>query len=117
MAEGQMFVEKRKFKRKEKLFFINYKLMPKDNDLEALRKEGQSQDISIGGVRIAGEPVGEIGDIIRIDFRIETKEEPIVTFAEVKWIRDTDEGKQFGVEFMALKKDDEAAIEKVIDAE
>lgn len=116
MQEGSMFIEKRKFKRIEKEYAVRYKLMPKDNAIEALKKDGAGKDISIGGIRIEGEPVGLVNDVIRIEFILEGLAEPIVTFAEIKWIRDVKGTTQFGVEFLALKGSDKEALEKVINA-
>ena len=116
MPEGSMFIEKRKFKRIEKQYAVRYKLMPKDNMIEAIKKDGEGMDISIGGIRIEGEPVGIINDVVKVEFLIEGLTEPIITFAEIKWIRDVKGQTQFGVEFLALKASDKEALEKVINA-
>jgi len=114
MTEGRLYVEKRKFKRVEKSFPIKYKLMPKDNLIESKKNEGQTKDISIGGIRIEGEAIGDIDDIIRIEFITENKDKSITTFAEIKWIKEIDGVQQFGVEFLTLKNDDKAIIEKLV---
>jgi c-di-GMP-binding flagellar brake protein YcgR len=116
MPEGSMYIEKRKFKRVEKEYAVRYKLMPKDNAMEAMKKDGAGKDISIGGIRIEGDPVGLINDVVRIEFIIEGVEDPVTTFAEIKWIRDVKGSMQFGVEFLALKETDKAALERVINA-
>jgi hypothetical protein len=116
MPEGSMFIEKRKFKRIEKEYAVRYKLMPKDNLIEAMKKDGEGKDISIGGIRIEGEPVGTANDVIKVEFIIEGIAEPIITFAEIKWIREVKGAMQFGVEFLALKATDKEALEKVINA-
>jgi c-di-GMP-binding flagellar brake protein YcgR len=114
MPQGDMFIEKRKFKRRDKHYSISYKLMPKDNAIEAVRKNGKSRDISVGGIRVEGEPVGQPDDVLRIEFNLEGREEPVVTFAEIKWIRDIDGINQFGVEFLALKNGDKEMIEQIV---
>lgn len=116
MPEGSMFIEKRKFKRIEKEYSVRYKLMPRDNMIDAIKKDGSGKDISIGGIRIEGDPVGNVNDVIRVEFVLEGIEEPIVTFAEIKWIRDVNGKMQFGVEFLALKASDKEELEKVINA-
>jgi c-di-GMP-binding flagellar brake protein YcgR len=114
MPEGRLFIEKRKFKRVPKNYMIRYKLMPSDNIIEAMKKDGKSQDISIGGMRIEGEPVGDVGDVIKVEIKIDGREEAVITFAEVKWIRQTEGAGQFGAEFLALKDDDRQELEKII---
>jgi hypothetical protein len=116
MHEGSMFIEKRKFKRIEKEYAVRYKLMPGDNAIEAMKKDGAGKDISIGGIRIEGEPAGTVNDVVRVEFVMEGLDEPVVTFAEIKWIRDVNGSIQFGVEFLALKASDKAALERVLDA-
>ena len=106
--------EKRKYKRVSRQFIVNYKLMPKDSSIEAMRKESKSHDISAGGVRIEGDALGEIEDVLRIEFKVEGLQQPITTFAEIKWKRKIDDKDFFGVEFLALKKSDQEAIEKIV---
>lgn len=115
MTEGILYIEKRKFKRVEKIYPIKYKLMPKDNIIEPKKNKGKTKDISLGGIRIEGEVIGSIDDIIRIEFVTENNNNPIITFAEIKWIKEIDGVQQFGVEFLTLKNEDKQSIEKLID--
>ncbi|HDQ25954.1 MAG TPA: PilZ domain-containing protein [bacterium] len=112
-TRGDMFIERRKFKRVEKKYTIRYKLMPKENTLDTIKDEGWSRDISVGGVRVEGSPVGSVGDVLRVEFSIDTRPAPIVTFAEIKWIRGDGENKEFGLEFLALKTQDKDALEQI----
>jgi|DewCreStandDraft_4_1066084.scaffolds.fasta_scaffold00712_1 c-di-GMP-binding flagellar brake protein YcgR len=114
MTEGKLFIEKRKFKRVEKVFPVRYKLMPKDNIIESKKSEGQTKDISLGGIRIEGDILGNVDDIVRIEFITKDEENPIVTFAEIKWIKEIDGKQQFGVEFLTLKNEDKQIIEELI---
>ncbi len=114
MTEGKLFIEKRKFKRVEKSFPVKYKLMPKDNIIEFKKNEGLTKDISLGGIKIEGEPIGIIDDIIRIEFIIGDNDNPIVTFGEIKWIKEIDNKKQFGIEFLTLRDEDKQIIKKII---
>lgn len=114
MPEGNMFVEKRKHRRIGKLLFVNYKLMPAENLIEPVKKDGQTHDLSLGGVRIEGEPVGNVGDVLRVEFLIGDGH-PVTTFAEIKWIKGADENSQFGVEFMTLKHEDQKMLEEMIE--
>ena len=114
MAEGDLFIEKRKHKRAFVTFSVRYKLMPKENSMEALKKEGMSKDISIGGVRVEGDSIGEIGDVIKLEFTTSLKKEPITAFAEIKWQRGAGENNQFGLEFLAIKEEDKEIIEQLI---
>jgi len=114
MSEGKMFIEKRRHKRVAKNFSIKYKIMPKDNNIEAIRKEGSSRDISAGGVMIEGELHGDIGDVARIEFSVPEKTMPIVAFAEVKWVIREKGNTRFGLEFLALQDEDKSIIQGII---
>lgn len=114
MTEGKLYIEKRKFRRVEKSYPVTYKLMPKDNIIGSKKNEGKTKDISIGGIRIEGKAIGDIDDIIRIEFTIKDKNNPIITFAEIKWIKEIDGAQQFGVEFLTLKNEDKQIIERLI---
>ena len=116
MHEGNMYIEKRKHKRVEKQYGVRYKLMPKENLMDAVKKDGSGKDLSIGGIRIEGEPVGAVNDVLRVEFSLEGIEEPVMTFAEIKWIREVDGATQFGVEFLALKASDKEELERIINA-
>ena len=115
MNEGELHLEKRKFKRAYIQYPVKYKLMPKENSIAAIKSDGMSRDLSIGGVRVEGEIAGESGDVIKLEFKTEYKEEPITAFAEIKWLKTIDGVKQFGLEFLALKEEDKNLIEKMID--
>jgi c-di-GMP-binding flagellar brake protein YcgR len=114
MTEGRLFIEKRKFKRVEKIFPIKYKLMPNDNIIELKKNEGLTRDISLGGIRIEGEAIGVIDDIVRIEFITGSNDNPVVTFGEIKWIKKIDGIEQFGIEFLTLRNEDKQIIEKLI---
>jgi hypothetical protein len=116
MHEGSMFIEKRKHKRVEKEYAVRYKLMPKDNMIESLKKDGSGKDVSVGGIRIEGEPAGTVNDVLRVEFTCGGIEEPVITFAEIKWIKEVKGATQFGVEFLALKQSDKEALEKMINS-
>ena len=113
MAEGKLFIEKRKHKRVEKELSVLYKLVPKDNNTAAMRLEGKSKDLSSGGLRIEGEPVGVVEDVLRLEFTLDGSN--VITFAEIKWIREVEGKKQFGIEFLALKNEDKEKIDKLAD--
>jgi c-di-GMP-binding flagellar brake protein YcgR len=113
MTEGELYLEKRKFKRAYIQYSVKYKLMPKETAMSQIKNDGKGRDLSIGGVRIEGEISGEPGDVIKLEFKVEQKEELITAFAEIKWIKDIDKQKQFGLEFLALKEEDRDLIEKI----
>jgi hypothetical protein len=114
MNEGDLHLEKRKFKRAYLQYPVKYKLMPKENSILAVKNDGMSRDLSIGGVRIEGNITGEAGDVIKLEFKTEYKEGPITAFAEIKWIKEVNGQHQFGLEFLALKEEDKNLIEKMI---
>ena len=115
MKEGDLHLEKRKFKRAYVQYPVKYKLMPRENSIAATKLDGMSRDISISGVRIEGDIAGEAGDVIKLEFKTEYKDEPIMAFAEIKWLKEVAGQKQFGLEFLALKEEDKNLIEKMID--
>jgi c-di-GMP-binding flagellar brake protein YcgR len=117
MAEGKMFIEKRRYKRVQKNFNVRYKIMPKENNIEAIRKEGSSHDISIGGLKLEGPLDGDVGDVARVEFTIPEKTMPVVAFAEVKWVIREKGKTQFGLEFLALQDEDKRIIENIINNE
>lgn len=112
MTDGILFIEKRKYKRVEKELNVSYKLVPKDNIKTFVSLEGKTKDISTGGIRISGDPLGEVGDVIRIEVGFEGAD--IITFAEIKWIRSVNGAKQFGIEFLVLKNEDKEKIQKLV---
>lgn len=120
MAEGELYVERRKHKRVEKKFRVNYKLIMGEEEVSEIRKnvakvEGESSDISMGGLRVKGEMAGNTGDILRLEVYVEGRETPITTFAEIKWTKPGEEGeKLFGLEFLILKDADKETINELI---
>ncbi len=114
MTEGKMFVEKRQYKRVEKQFKVNYKLIPDSREAEVIKKEGESYDISIGGVRVIGAPAGKEGDIVRVEIKINERATPIVSFAEIRWIKEAGKDTQFGIKFLMLKDNDRKLIEDLV---
>lgn len=117
MAEGKMFIEKRRHKRVPKNFNVRYKVMPKENNIEAIRKEGSSRDISIGGIMVEGALDGDVGDVTRVEFSVPEKTMPIVAFAEIKWVVREKDKTRFGLEFLALQDEDKDIIQNIINKE
>jgi c-di-GMP-binding flagellar brake protein YcgR len=112
--KGTLYLEKRKHRRVFKQYDVRYKVMPKEITSQNNKLSGKSQDISVGGIRVEGEIVGNEGDIIRLELDTGNSDH-IVVFAEMRWIRreSGDEG-QFGLQFLALKEEDVEAIKKII---
>jgi hypothetical protein len=117
MQNGDLYVERRRHKRAQKKCRVNYKLIMADDEAETIKKSasratGESEDISVGGSKIEGDMQGESGDIVRLEVIIEGRAEPVVTFAEVKWVAPAKNN--FGVEFLILKDGDKQAIEEIL---
>lgn len=116
--DGNLFIERRKFKRVDSNYRITYKLIRGEEVQELkkaiLKKEGKTTDISLGGIKVYGEMEGMPGDIIRLEIHIEGREEPITTFAEIKWIKQEKDKKIFGLEFLILKDADKKTIEDIV---
>jgi len=121
MTEGELYVERRKHKRVDKKFRVNYKVIMAEEEVKEIKKniarhEGESQDISLGGTRLEGVMGGVEGDIIRLEVSVEGSPAPITTFAEIKWVKDAEgDKKSFGVEFLILKDADKKVIEDILD--
>lgn len=119
--DGHLFIERRKFKRVDIDYKINYKLIRGEEVKEfkkaIMKKEGKTSDISLGGIKVYGEMDGMVGDIIRLEIEINGRDEPITTFAEIKWIKQEKDKKVFGLEFLILKDADKKTIEEIVGVE
>lgn len=117
--DGNLFIERRKFKRVDINYRITYKIITGVEEVQELRKailkkEGKTTDISLGGIKVYGEMDGMQGDILRLEIHIEGRDEPITTFAEIKWIKQEKDKKIFGLEFLILKDEDKKTIEEIV---
>ena len=114
MEKGKMFVEKRQYKRVEKQFKVKYKLIPDSRDTEVIKKEGQSYDISVGGVRIIGSAVGKEDDIIKVEIIVNERSTPVISFAKIRWVKNVGNDTQFRIKFLMLKDEDKKLLEDII---
>ena len=119
MAEGELYIERRRHKRMDRNLKVNYKVIKGEDEVKEIRKNltkqaGESSDISLGGIKVDGEIPANTGDVIRLEVVIEGRKEPITTFAEVKWIKGQGSATSFGLEFLILKDADKQAIEDII---
>lgn len=113
-TKGTLYIEKRKHRRVYKQYEVRYKLMPKDVTARPAKISGKSLDLSIGGIRIEGEIIGNEGDVMRLELDTGNSDH-IVIFAEIRWIRrEGDKDGQIGLQFLALKEDDVEVIKKII---
>lgn len=112
--KGKMYVEKRNHVRHDKEFLILYKLMPKKITVETIRKQGKSSDVSLGGVKIQGEVVGEPGDIIRCEIFGQDKKDLLIVLAEIKWVKNSGTNYEFGVEFVGLREEEAESLEDML---
>jgi c-di-GMP-binding flagellar brake protein YcgR len=93
--------------------------MPKDDVPASVfqeKKNGTSEDISISGIQLICEERIPVDQIVRLDIVINETQEPLATFAEVRWIREDSGIKKFrvGMEFLVIKEDHIEAIKKII---
>ena len=113
--KGKLFIEKRKHKRSLKKYDVRYKLMPKEMTAQQSKLGGISIDISMGGVRIDGEVVGQEGDVLRLEIDTGRPEGAIVVFAEIRWIKKGKDKKgELGLQFLALREEDLDTITSVV---
>lgn len=114
MNKAKMVFEKRGSERAEKHFEITYKLVPRDpNELPELTA-GKLRDISIGGVRVEGECVGKVNDIIRVHIHPGNSHETVVMLAQIRWIKEAASTPQFGVGFLGVQEYDEELLKNLI---
>jgi hypothetical protein len=113
-GKGKLFMEKRSHKRHSKEFLVLYKIMPKKVSVETVRKHGKSKDVSLGGIRIEGDHVGEPGDIVRVEIFGRDKKDLIIVLAEIKWITELENGCQFGVKFIGLREEEMETLEDML---
>ncbi|HRU38799.1 MAG TPA: PilZ domain-containing protein [Candidatus Goldiibacteriota bacterium] len=119
MAEGELYIERRRHKRIDKKLKVHYKVIKAEEEVREIKKNlaktaGESTDISLGGIKVDGEIPGNVGDVIRIEVLLDGRHEPITTFAEVKWIKGQGKDMSFGLEFLILKEADKLEIEEII---
>jgi hypothetical protein len=113
--KGKMYVEKRSHKRHNKEFLILYKLMPKKISVETIRKQGKSEDVSLGGIKIQGDAVGEIGDIIRCEIFGRDKNDLIIVLAQIMWVKIKGTASEFGVKFIGLREEEAESLEDMLE--
>lgn len=113
-GKGKLYMEKRSHKRRTREFLVLYKIMPKKVSVETVRKQGKSKDISLGGIRIEGDHVGEPGDIVRVEIFGKDKKDLIIVLAEIKWITELENGCQFGVKFIGLREEEMETLEDMM---
>ena len=121
MTDAQIYVEKRKFKRVDKRVTVTYKVVSMPAEVEkiktaATKNETETANISCGGIQLIDDKALTPEQIVRLEIKLETHPNPIVTFAEVKWSAKDDNIKRYrtGIEFLVLKEEDKAAIEEII---
>ncbi len=109
MPEGEIFIERRRHKRVEKKLKVFYKILNKD-ELEnevSVKQAVESSDISISGIQLLCDEKIALEQIIRLDIIIEEHQEPLTTFAEVRWIKFDDKINKYraGMEFLVVKEE------------
>jgi len=121
MPEGEIFSDKRAYKRVSKKFVISYEIMCSTSGIKktASQKEKRIADclnLSVGGIGLITDENLSPEQIIEIEFVLEGKERPITTCAEVKWSKRDDKINKYraGIEFLAIKEEDKNLIKKII---
>lgn len=111
---GKLYIEKRHHERIDKQYNVRYKLMPKELSAQQSKIDGKSSDISAGGIRVEGEPVGRENDVIRLEIDTGKTDESIIVFAEIRWIKKSkDKTGQMGLQFLALREEDVDIIKRI----
>ncbi|MCE5300206.1 MAG: PilZ domain-containing protein [Spirochaetia bacterium] len=113
-TKGKLYSEKRGKKRVLKEFMVLYKLMPKKITMETVRKNGKTCDVSLSGIKIEGESVGDVGDIIRLEIFGKNKNDLLIVLAEIRWVKKAADKFQFGVKFIGLREEEAETLEEML---
>jgi len=121
MPEGEIFVERRKYKRVDRRIKVTYKVISLPKELDEIKKKiekniVETSNISVGGIQLIGDEELSPEQILRIELETEKKTESIITFAEVRWCaKDNYLNKyRIGIEFLVLKDEDRDIIEEIV---
>jgi c-di-GMP-binding flagellar brake protein YcgR len=123
MSEGKIVTERRAHIRTSKSFLITYSIIVSapeiDNAITRPRKEkrtAKSFNLSIGGIGFIADENFSPEQVIKITFELQGKEQPIKTYAEVRWSKQDNKISKYktGIEFMVLKEEDKNLIEMLI---
>jgi c-di-GMP-binding flagellar brake protein YcgR len=121
MPQGEIFLERRKFKRSERKITVTYKVVSLPSELAEIKKKLEKNtvetvNISIGGIQLIDDEELSAEQILRIEIKAEGRPGTIVTFAEVRWsAKDSKLGRyRTGIEFLVLKDEDKAIIEELV---
>lgn len=119
MQGREAYLEKRKYKRIQKKLLVTYKIMAGEEfekqppELERKRSV-HTEDISISGLQMICDEDLSVDKILRLDIRIDG-DEPLATFAEVRWSRKDAvlDKYRIGLEFLVIKEDHINVIKKL----
>ena len=121
MADSELYIERRKFKRADKNIHVSYKVVSVPNEIDdikrqASRKVTESANISIGGIQLLDESELVPTQILRLEFTVEGRKDTVVTFAEVRWVAKDSNIKKYriGIEFLVLKDEDKKMIAELV---
>jgi c-di-GMP-binding flagellar brake protein YcgR len=119
MPEGEIFSEKRTYKRMSKNFAITYQILSSASGITEYSEESKIADclnLSAGGIGLIANENLSAGQIIEIKFMLEEKDQSITTCAEVRWSKRDDKTNKCraGIEFLSIKEEDKNLIKKFI---
>ena len=121
MPEGEIFVERRRYKRVDKKIKVTYKVVSLPKDVKEIKKKIEKNivetiNISVGGIQLISSEELSPEQILRIELETGKKTESIITFAEVRWCaKDNYINKhRVGIEFLVLKDEDREMIEEIV---
>jgi c-di-GMP-binding flagellar brake protein YcgR len=121
MPESEIYSERRKFKRVRSQVSVSYKIVSLPDEIEDIKKQAErkiteSANISIGGIQLLDEVELKPEQILRLEFAVAGRKEPIVTFAEVRWTARDNNIKKYriGIEFLVLKEEDRKTLLEIV---
>ncbi|HRU38526.1 MAG TPA: PilZ domain-containing protein [Candidatus Goldiibacteriota bacterium] len=124
MPQGEIFLERRKFKRVNKRIKVSYKVVSLPAEIEEIKKKlekntVESVNISAGGIQLIDDEELAPEQILRIEINVGSTGDTIITFAEVRWCaKDNALGRyRTGIEFLVLKDEDKDIIDKIVEAD
>jgi c-di-GMP-binding flagellar brake protein YcgR len=121
MPDGEIVAERRAHIRASKSILITYSILVSAPEIDnaITRKEkrtAKSFNLSIGGIGFIADENLSPEQVIKITFELQGKEQPIKTYAEVRWSKQDNKINKYktGIEFMVIKEEDKNLIQALI---
>jgi c-di-GMP-binding flagellar brake protein YcgR len=109
-----IFKDRRLQKRISHMMESKFKIMDNPDILAIEYKKANIRNISLGGVCLQSEHLLKTGNIIRINFTLDSMDKMVDTFCEVRWCKRVLDGFLAGLSFITLTREEEEIINNYI---